>query len=270
MMRFLLSLIFACLIGVSAWAQERITNFDVKIEVETSGGLIVTETIDVISEGREIRRGIFREMPRYYKFEGVKLENDYDLIHVKRDGKSDGIFTSKEGNAITWRIGSSTIFLENGPHRYEIKYRINEQVRRHGDKDEVYWNATGVHSNFPIEKASATIVFPEGAEIIEQKAYTGGLNSTGSNYVAEKQANVVGFETTRILRRKEGLTVAASIKSGIIDPMSQERIRELEWIRKGGPILLGLGGIGLFLYYITMWSRVGRDPVKPPVCTLHP
>jgi len=265
MMRALFGLLFSCLLFTSAWAQERITNYDVQIEVETNGGLIITETIDVISEGREIRRGIFREMPRYYEFEGVKLENNYDLIHIKRDGKIDNVSTIKDGNALTWRIGSASIFLDNGPHSYEIKYRLNEQVRRHGDKDEVYWNATGSYWNFPIEKASATIIFPKGAEIIEQRAYTGGFNTTGSNYAAEKNANVVGFETTRTLRRKEGLTVAASIKPGIIAPMSQARIRELQWIRTGGPILLGLGGIGLFLYYITMWTRVGRDPVKPPV-----
>ncbi len=265
MMRAFLALLFSCLVFTSAWAQERITNYDVKIEVQTSGALTVTEIIDVVSEGREIKRGIFREMPRYYEFEGVKLENNYELLHVKRDGKRDNVFTSKEGNAVTWRIGSASIFLDSGPHRYEIKYRLNEQVRRHGDKDEVYWNATGNYWNFPIEKASATLIFPQGSEIIEHQAYTGGQGTTGSNYAAEKQANVVGFETTRVLRRKEGLTVAASIKPGIIDPMSQERVRELQWIRTGGPILLGLGGIGLFLYYITMWGRVGRDPVKPPV-----
>jgi len=265
MMRFLLSFLFASFLFTSAWAQERITNYDVQIEVETNGGLIVTETVDVISEGQEIRRGIFREMPRYYEFMGVRLENKYNLLSVKRDGQSENYSIRTDGNAVTWRIGNANIFLENGPHRYEIKYRINEQVRRHGDKDEVYWNATGTYWNFPIEKASATIIFPRGAEIIEQKAYTGGFNTTGSNYAAKKRANVVGFETTRTLRRKEGLTVAASIKPGIIDPMSQERIRELNWIRKGGPTLLGLGGIGLFLYYMTMWTRVGRDPVKPPV-----
>lgn len=86
MMRLVLGFLFSCLLFTSAWAQERITNYDVKIEVEKSGGLMVTETINVISEGREIRRGIFREMPRYYKFTGVKLENDYNVISIKRDG----------------------------------------------------------------------------------------------------------------------------------------------------------------------------------------
>jgi len=265
MMRFVFGFLLSCLLFTAAWAEEKITSYDVKIEVQQSGGLIVTETIDVISEGNQIRRGIFRELPRYYEFMGVKLENDYDVLSIKRDGQSENYSSRIDGNAINWRIGNANILLDNGPHSYEIKYSVNEQVRRHGEKDEVYWNATGTYWNFPIEKASATIIFPQGSEIIEHQAYTGGFNRSGSNYAAQKQANVVGFETTRPLRRKEGLTVAAAITPGIIEPMSQERIRELNWIRKGGPTLLGLGGLGLFFYYMTMWGRVGRDPQKPPV-----
>ena len=253
------------------FGQERITNFDVKIDVQTDGSLEITETIDVIAQGQSIKRGIFRELPRYYKFMGVKLENDYTIRSIERDGESENYSARTMDNAVNWRIGNANIFLSNGPHRFEIKYRINEQVLRHRDdkdtidKDEVYWNATGTYWEFPIEKASATIIFPEGSNIIEQHAYTGGFRSKGSNYAAEKRANVVGFETTRPLRRKEGLTVAASITPGIIDPMSQERIRELQWIRNGGPILLGLGGLGLLFYYFTMWTRVGRDPQTLPV-----
>ena len=265
MIRFVFGFLLSCLLFTAAWAEEKITSYDVKIEVEQSGGLIITETIDIISEGNEIRRGIFREMPLYYKFEGVKLKNEYELLSIRRDGNTEAYSVSTDGNAVTWRIGNANIFLDNGPHRYEIKYHINEQVRRHSDKDEIYWNATGSYWNFPIEKATATIIFPQGAEIIEHLAYTGGFEEAGSDYASETQYNVIRFEAIRRLRRKEGLTVAAAIAPGLIDPMSQERLRELSWIRKGGPILLGFGGLALLLYYMTMWGRVGRDPQKPPV-----
>ena len=271
MIRFAFGFLLSCLFFTAAWAEEKITSYDVKIEVEQSGGLVITETIDIISEGNQIRRGIFREMPRYYKFEGVKLENEYELLSVLRDGNTETYSVSTNGNAVKWQIGNANIFLDNGPHRYEIKYHINEQVLRHRnekdnvDRDEVFWNATGTYWDFPIEKATATIIFPKGAEIIEHLAYTGGFEEEGSDYASEILYNVIGFETTRPLRRKEGLTVSTSIAPGLIDPMSQERMRELSWIRKGGPILLGFGGLALLLYYMTMWNRVGRDPQKPPV-----
>ncbi len=271
MIRFAFGFLLSCLFFTAAWAEEKITSYDVKIEVEQSGGLVITETIDIISEGNQIRRGIFREMPRYYKFEGVKLENEYELLSVLRDGNTETYSVSTNGNAVKWQIGNANIFLDNGPHRYEIKYHINEQVLRHRnekdnvDRDEVFWNATGTYWDFPIEKATATIIFPKGAEIIEHLAYTGGFEEEGSDYASEILYNVIGFETTRPLRRKEGLTVSTSIAPGLIDPMSQERMRELSWIRKGGPILLGFGGLALLFYYMTMWNRVGRDPQKPPV-----
>jgi len=270
MMRLVLSLLFACLIGASAWAQERITNFDITIEVDKSGDLLITEDITIKDAPDQSRRGIFRELYANYEFMGVKQKYDYEPISIKRDGQNENYSRQTNDNAILWRIGNRDVYLPNGTHNYEIKYRVADQARRHVDgdkavKDEIYWNATGTFWPYPIEKASATIIFPQGAEIIEQYAYTGRQGASGSNYAAEKRANVIGFETTRTLRSKEGLSVAASIKPGVIAPMSKARIGELQWIRTGGPILLGLGGIGLFLYYITMWGRVGRDPVKPPV-----
>ena len=80
-MRFLLSLVFACLIGASAWAQERITNYDVLIDVQQDADFIVTESISVISEGRKIRRGIFRDLPRFKIDEGAKIPY-LSLIHI--------------------------------------------------------------------------------------------------------------------------------------------------------------------------------------------
>ncbi len=250
---------------------ERITSFDVLIEVEESGALIVTETIDIIASGQDIRRGIFRELPRYYDFMGVRLENDYQFLSIKRNAENEprSIFT--EGNATTVRIGSGSVFLPNGPHQYEIRYRIPEQVRRHrddnsgGDRDEVYWNATGTYWTFPIERATATVIFPEGAQIIDESAYIGRFGTNDQSYQARIDGNRVTFETTRPLNRREGLSISATINPGLIEPMSAARVRELAWIRTGGPILLGLGGLGLFIYYFMMWSRVGRDPVKPPV-----
>ena len=50
-----------------ALAAEQINDFDVDIEVRKSGDILVTEKIEVTSEGRQIRRGIFRDLPRYYK-----------------------------------------------------------------------------------------------------------------------------------------------------------------------------------------------------------
>ena len=55
--------------SIESVAQEVIKSFHSEIEVNNDGSLVVTEFITVNSEGRNIRRGIFRDFPfRYYSF----------------------------------------------------------------------------------------------------------------------------------------------------------------------------------------------------------
>jgi hypothetical protein len=83
MLRYLLGhVLAACLFVLAAGAEEKINRFDVGIEVQKDGDIIVTETINVTVEGRDIRRGIFRDLPRYYADDvnpGDKLPYQYDM-----------------------------------------------------------------------------------------------------------------------------------------------------------------------------------------------
>jgi hypothetical protein len=95
----------------SANAAEQIDNFDVLVEVETDGDIIVTETIQVTAEGSQIRRGIFRDLPRYYELDGDRLPFEYDVLSVTRDGQDEPYETSNEGAAaITDSANSHTAF----------------------------------------------------------------------------------------------------------------------------------------------------------------
>ena len=251
--------------AIAAVAQERIETFDIDIDVERSGDLVVTETLTVVVEGQQIKRGIFRELPRRYTYDGVKLPYDYELLSVTRDGRPEPYLESSQGNAVTWRVGSADVMLEPRTHVYELTYRVPEQVRHHDDKDEVYWNATGTYWDFPITRATATIRFPDGAEIIEAAAYTGARGSERQDASISSIGSTVVFETTRSLASKQGLTVAASVAKGVIAPMSEARAQRLWWIRNGAWVVLGGGGTLLLAYFLWAWNRVGRDPVKPPV-----
>ena len=52
-------------------AAEQIDDFTVEIDVLRSGDINVTETISVTSAGNQIRRGIYRDLPRYYESNGA-------------------------------------------------------------------------------------------------------------------------------------------------------------------------------------------------------
>ena len=276
MMRAALSLLCAALLALSftlsAQAQERISFYDVSIDVAQSGDLLITETLDVIVEGQKIRRGIFRELPLKFSFEGVELDYNYELISIKRNGSAEPYSVSREGNGETWRIGNANARLKHGPHKYEITYRVPDQIRRHRNKadsqsarDEIYWNAIGQYWNFPITKARIGVTFPSGARIIDSAAYMRQKGSADKGYISQIRGSSAVFETTRPLSAREGVTVSVSLAPGLIAPMSAARQKQLGWIKRGGPILLGGGGLALLLYYMSMWTRIGRDPQKGPV-----
>jgi uncharacterized membrane protein YgcG len=247
-----------------AFAIEQINRFDVLIEVERDGDIVVTETLDVTAEGVEIRRGIFRDLPRYYE-NGARYVYDYDVLSVTRDGQDEPYDTGTEGNAFRIRMGDEDVFLQNGPHRYELRYRVANQIRYFDDHDEIYWNATGNYWSFPIENARATIVLPPGAAIIGADGYTGAFGQSGDDYAYRREGERHVFETTAPLRPGEGLTVSVSFEKDLIDPPSAADAGALWWQRYGalGILVASLGGLFVFLY--RNWDRVGRDPAKGPV-----
>lgn len=76
--------LFFCLILISgtAFADEKITSFDSLIQAQYDGSLIVTEKIAVYHEGKEIRRGIYRDLP-------TNKGEKYKLLEILRDGNPE-------------------------------------------------------------------------------------------------------------------------------------------------------------------------------------
>ena len=108
--------------AASAFAEEKITDFDVQIDVQTDGDFIITESISVISEGYQIRRGIFRDIPRFQQSGGYKIPQKFKVLSVTRNSEPEPYKTSRAGNAMRIRIGDKDVFLADGRHTYEITY----------------------------------------------------------------------------------------------------------------------------------------------------
>ncbi|MCI5048399.1 MAG: DUF2207 domain-containing protein [Aquisalinus sp.] len=268
--RFILSISFAlsaffCVFTGAALAQERINNFDVTIEVEASGDIIVTEEITVTAQGNKIRRGIFRDLPRYFDDDRMRLPFEYDILEVLRDEQPETYQTSSEGNAYRIRIGRADYFLPNGQYTYLIEYRVANQIRYRDDADELYWNATGTYWDFPIETASATVFLPAGAQVLEQSAYTGAFGSTAQNYRYRADGNAHTFEVTGALARREGLSISLDLAKGVIEPPTREEQINRWWQRNGALAILIASTIGLFGLFNAQFNKVGRDPAKGPV-----
>lgn len=252
---------------LSAQAEEEIRRFDVEIEVEKDGDIVVTETIAVNVEGREIRRGIYRELPAFYEDDDGTgtLPYRYNVLSIRKDGRREPYDRERNGNAVVIRIGDPDRYLDYRVHTYEIRYRVKNQIRHFEDRDELYWNATGSYWLFPIRAASARITLPDGAEVTQTDFYTGafGASEQNANYRRVDGAHVVS--TTEPLGVREGLTVSFSLAKGAIDPPSLSDQGWLWWARYGSLTALVASLLGLLAFYMRSFDRVGRDPAKGPV-----
>ena len=63
--------------------QERITNYDVLIEIQNDRSIIVTENISVYAAGTRIKRGITRSLPKTRNFQGKRRAMQYKIMSVR-------------------------------------------------------------------------------------------------------------------------------------------------------------------------------------------
>ncbi len=268
--RFGVAAIFVALSLAPALAVERILQFLSDVKVEKNGDLLVTETIRVNAEGREIRRGILRDFPTTYTArDGRRVRVGFTVLSVTRDGQPENFTNEALSNGVRTRIGSAERLVSTGQHTYVIQYRTTRQIGFFEKFDELYWNATGTGWTFPIDVAEARITLPEKVDFIQSAFYTGPQGAQGKDArVVEQRPGLIVFRTTRPLPDHQGLTVAAAWPKGIISPPTSGQLAGY-WLEDNLPLILGGGGIlALLGYFAFAWFKVGRDPATGTIIPL--
>ncbi|MEM7563930.1 MAG: DUF2207 domain-containing protein, partial [Pseudomonadota bacterium] len=243
-------------------ATEFIESFHSDIDIRQNGDLYVTETIVVHAEGKSIRRGIFRDFPTRYQDADGRLKGvGFNVLSVKRDGKTEPYHVKRRANGERVYIGDSNVFLEPGYYEYQLSYYSTRQLGFFEKFDELYWNVTGTGWSFEIDKASAKVVLPANAEELKLTGYTGPQGSTQQNLshrrIARDQAY---FETTTPLLRNEGLTIVATFSKGLVSEPDEAQKRAWFFQDHRSSIMVFGGATILVIYYLLIWWRVGRDP----------
>ena len=256
-----------------ACAAEVIERFDSVVSVARDGTLTVTETIRVNAEGKQIKRGIYRDFPLTFRDDGgQRREVSFDLLDVMRDGKPEPFFTRSQGPGIRIYAGKSDVFIPRGKHTYVFRYRTGRQVRWFDGKAELNWNVTGNFWNFPIEAARYRLHLADGLRLLRFTAYTGERGARGTDWRGEiGNANELVVETTKPLPPGHGLTVVAALPDGAVEPPTPTDefwyavLDNRHWIFAGTGFVLLLG------YYLATWNAVGRDPKGGVIIPLfHP
>ena len=258
---FLVALFSLCLAAAVVGAAEFIDSFRQQVTLARDGTMTVVEEIVANGEGRDIRRGIFRDFPlTMLDDRGRKQTVDFDLVSVERDGRREDYRTESISGGIRIYIGNPDVMLPRGVHRYRLTYTTARQIRYFADHDELYWNVTGNGWLFPINSASVTVTLPENATVSKTAVFTGPLGSRDSNATASVSGNRATFATTRPLGPGEGLTVVIGLPKGVVDAPSARQVRAW-WLRDSLGYIFGIGGfLAVLVYYLWSWLKVGRDP----------
>jgi len=271
-MKRLIAILLLC-VPFSAIADERILSFHSDVHVFPDGMIEVTETIRVRAEGKQIRRGIYRDFPVDYE---DRLGNNYRITlepqAVLRNGDTESFHTVRSGRDVRTYFGRSSYFIDHGEHTYVFRYRVNRMLGFFDEHDELYWNVTGNNWAFPIDKATATVhlEFDAPNDLLMVDGYTGRLGSTAQEYgrFLDDAGNVY-FQADNPLPAAHGLTIVVGWPKGLVDEPTW--IDRVGWrVKDNRNLLAAITGFLLLLaYYIPVWNTHGKDPAEGVIVTRY-
>lgn len=262
-----LALVFAWFgLLLPALAEERIELFRSDIEIAADGTLRVTETITVQAEGREIKRGIYRDFPTIYRGKyGLKKTVGFKFLGATRDGREENWRLDRQAaqNGVRIYLGRAEHYLPTGRYTYTLRYETNRQLTIGPEFDELYWNVTGQEWAFPIERAEVVVHLPPGANYLSAEGYTGPTGAKGQDWrIISKNSRAPALATTRPLTPGEGFTISVTWPKGYLSvDESNGQLIEVWADNRGSLGALALLGVVL-LYYLVVWVWVGRDPPR--------
>ena len=264
------ALLFGLLVATSTLADERILSYHADVLVRSDAWIEVTETIAVRAEGRQIRRGIYRDYPtRYEDRFGNNVEVDYEPQSVMRNGSPEPWFSEDHRNGVRTYFGESDRMLQPGEHTYEYRYRAGRMLGFFDDQDELLWNVTGNGWGYPIDRASATVRFDFEVSpgSVQLGAWQGRYGST--EIAGTSASNGYRFEATRPLRSREGLTILVGWPKGLVTEPSD--LQRFIWLLSDNlNLLVALAGlVAILAYYIPAWRGHGRDPEPGVIFTRY-
>ncbi len=229
----------------------------------------ITETITVISEGDQVKRGITRSLPD-------SRRHPLRILSVERGGREENYHTKKSGGTTTIYAGQKDVMLRPGTYGYRIRYRIDRAVVREGELDELQVEIIGPDVTLPVRRASAEVELPPDLQVVQRSCYTGrNREAAGNCTMTAADSGRMSFTATGQLGNGEQLSVAVGFAPGYFDEpkpgsMSAEESVAVPWWRGEGSVMLFLlAAIGMLWYGYQSWRKYGVDPEGPPVGAVY-
>jgi len=273
--RLVLVLLCTALMAFSLPARvqtEQILDFHSDITLQDDSSLQVTETITVIAASGQIHHGIYRDFPTHYKDNFNNRYNvGFQMLSATRDSADEPFRVENYANGKRIYLGSPNTLVSPGRRVYTITYTTNRQLGFFRDHDELFWNVTGLGWGFPIQHASATVhlplAIPPGA--VKLSGFTGPQGSREAQLTSGTEDSAFQFAATRPLNPHEGLTILLMWPKGYVTEPPFAQKLEFFFRDNRGALLLAAGFLVLLLYYLIVWSAVGRDTAPGVIMALY-
>jgi hypothetical protein len=240
-----------------------ITSFAVTYNIDTSGGVNVTEDI-LVDFGSEQHHGIFRDMPVRYAYDD-KHDRKIDVTNIDvRDAAGNPVQfdTSSSGPNLRLTIGNPDVLL-SGRQEYKISYLLTGALNPFADHDEFFWNVTGNGWDVPIEAASAKVTLPPNA-VQKIQCFQGPAGSQDPCQ-SSSTSNTATFSAIGELPSASGLTIVVGLNKGVVTvapPVLVSKPRTFVEFFDLTPITIGLMAVllaGALIAITRLWWVQGRD-----------
>jgi len=240
---------------------ETTPRFDVRIDIEPTGSIAVTETI-VQDFGDVERHGIIRTILNRLRYDDT-FDRVYpiELVSVTTSsGTPDDVETSEEAGTFIIRIGDPDVTI-TGRHTYSITYVVDGAMNEFADHQELYWNAIGTEWEQPIGEMRVRVAGPSPIERVA--CYQGPFGSTLGCTSARIRDGVAAFRQEN-LGAYTGMSVVVALPPRAVSNTSPILVERWSLQRAFSvtPFTV-LGALALLALIVAAFSRFawnrGRD-----------
>ena len=203
-----------------------IDRFAVSITVRPDASLDVREAITFDFRGGH--QAVYRVIPVRYPRGGFEFALRLDGVQVL-DEQFRPLKTNVSYSGRYVRIKASVPGAVNTTKTVTVVYRVRRGLFNVDDHEELYWNVTGrrVGRAHPPGRGGGRRPAGGGPRDARAIAYTGSRGIAGTDYVEQRDGNVLTFRTTRPLRPREGLTIAVAWPPGVVGRPTRLALRRL-------------------------------------------
>ena len=241
-----------------------------RIDVLGNGSIKVTETVErVVAPDETDFTGIDRSFSKYNldragrktRTSVIPLEAEIDQIPVeaKLTPLDDGIRLSVRQNGP----------MEPGVHLITYSYLFEDKIAAYTNAEnaaesfkELVWNVTGANFDYPVMRAGATVIYPQGADILTRTGLSGAATNLQEDLrIRRDENNDTSFVLTFPLAPHENFLIVTSwAEPGAVAVYDAVFDR---FLRNHGTALLSfIAFLFIASYYLATWTSLKKGQLK--------